>query len=80
MTTPLIRRERQKPGQRSPAEYPDDWRKASWEEAIDKIKLNTRHYAKRQMTWFKKEKDIFWIDAEDKNLADKIFKRLGITK
>ena len=29
--------------------------------AIDKIKTNTRHYAKRQMTWFKKDPDIAWI-------------------
>lgn len=29
--------------------------------AIDKIKSNTRHYAKRQMTWFKKDPDIVWI-------------------
>ena len=30
---------------------------------IDLIKQNTRNYAKRQITWFKKEKDIKWIDA-----------------
>ncbi len=30
---------------------------------IELIKQNTRHYAKRQLTWFKKEKDIKWIDA-----------------
>jgi tRNA dimethylallyltransferase len=32
-------------------------------EAIDKIKLNTRHYAKRQLTWFRKDEDIKWVDA-----------------
>ena len=32
-------------------------------EAIDKIKQESRHYAKRQMTWFKKYKDLIWIDA-----------------
>ena len=31
-------------------------------EAIELIKQNTRKYAKRQITWFKKERDINWID------------------
>lgn len=35
----------------------------SFEEAIDKIKINTRHYAKRQMTWFKKDEDVKWISS-----------------
>jgi len=30
-------------------------------EAIDQIKKNTRHYAKRQMTWFKKDAAIQWV-------------------
>jgi len=29
--------------------------------AIEKIKINTRHYAKRQMTWFKRDTNIEWI-------------------
>ncbi len=36
-------------------------RKSSLESAIEKIKTNTRHYAKRQMTWFKKDKTINWF-------------------
>ncbi|MFH1335917.1 MAG: tRNA (adenosine(37)-N6)-dimethylallyltransferase MiaA [Candidatus Zixiibacteriota bacterium] len=40
--------------------------------AIEKIKTNTRHYAKRQMTWFRKDKEITWLDATDKNLIGKI--------
>ena len=32
------------------------------EEAIDLIKKNTRHLAKRQITWFKRYEDIHWID------------------
>lgn len=35
----------------------------SLEEAIDKIKLNSRRYAKRQLTWFKRNKDIEWLEA-----------------
>lgn len=35
------------------------------EEMIEKIKQDTRHYAKRQMTWFNKNKNIIWLDALD---------------
>jgi tRNA dimethylallyltransferase len=38
--------------------------------AVEDIKLGTRHYAKRQMTWFKKTEGIRWLDAQDKNLKD----------
>ena len=34
--------------------------KLSLAEAIEAIKINTRHYAKRQMTWFKKDAAIRW--------------------
>ena len=37
--------------------------------AIDLIKQNTRNFAKRQMTWFKKDKDIVWFNP---NNEDKI--------
>ena len=30
---------------------------------IDKIKKETRHYAKRQLTWFRKNKETIWIDG-----------------
>ena len=38
---------------------------------IEKIKMETRRYAKRQITWFKRNKNIIWLNAEesaDKNL------------
>ena len=34
------------------------------EEAVRLIKQNTRHYAKRQLTWFRREKDVTWLDAD----------------
>ncbi|MCR5720351.1 MAG: tRNA (adenosine(37)-N6)-dimethylallyltransferase MiaA [Lachnospiraceae bacterium] len=34
-------------------------------EAIEKIKLNTRHFAKRQLTWFRREKDVIMIDKSE---------------
>jgi tRNA dimethylallyltransferase len=37
--------------------------KSSLKDAIELIKKNTRQYAKRQMTWFKKDKEINWMDA-----------------
>ena len=36
------------------------------EEMIEKIKQDTRRYAKRQMTWFRKNKQTIWLNAEDK--------------
>ena len=41
-------------------------------EAVEKIKQHTRNYAKRQLTWFKKDKDITWFRADDEQAADKI--------
>lgn len=37
----------------------------SKEEMIEKIKLETRHYAKRQLTWFRKNKETIWINGEN---------------
>ena len=37
-------------------------------EAITGIKQNTRHYAKRQMTWFKKDKETIWCTPEYRQL------------
>lgn len=36
------------------------------EEAIEKTKLETRHFAKRQLTWFKKSPGITWFEAQDR--------------
>ncbi len=37
--------------------------KITKEEMVDKIKMETRRYAKRQLTWFKKNKQTIWIDG-----------------
>ena len=39
----------------------------SIEEAIYKIKRDTRHFAKRQLTWFKRERQVSWINKKDYN-------------
>ncbi len=33
----------------------------SWEEAIDRLKIDTRHYSKRQLTWFKADPEVNWF-------------------
>ena len=38
--------------------------KSSLANAVEEIKKNTRQYAKRQMTWFKKDKEINWVSAK----------------
>ncbi|TAH72191.1 MAG: tRNA (adenosine(37)-N6)-dimethylallyltransferase MiaA [Anaerolineaceae bacterium] len=52
----------------------------SLDEAIRILKRDTRHYAKRQLTWFKREKNIIWIDKDnypnDLELMDYILKNL----
>lgn len=45
---------------------------ASLDDCIDKIKLETRHYAKRQLTWFRKNEKIHWIMLDDFDTMEKI--------
>ena len=43
--------------------------------AIEEIKKNTRRFAKRQLTWYRKDKDILWFDYEEK--TEKIVESLN---
>ena len=36
--------------------------KLTLEEAVYILKRDTRHFAKRQLTWFKRERDVTWLD------------------
>ena len=36
---------------------------ATYEEMVEKIKQETRRYAKRQLTWFRKYDNITWLDG-----------------
>ena len=36
----------------------------SLDEAVEILKRDTRHFAKRQLTWFKREKDVIWLDKQ----------------
>ena len=53
------------------------------EQAVAEIKKETRRYAKRQMTWFRKDKRIFWLDVteykETEGLVRKICEYIGRT-
>ena len=42
----------------------------SLENAIDEIKQKTRHFAKRQLTWFRRQTDGTWIDMTDKTAVE----------
>ncbi|MEJ7560099.1 MAG: tRNA (adenosine(37)-N6)-dimethylallyltransferase MiaA [Pedobacter sp.] len=41
------------------------------EEAVDKIKQNTRRFAKRQLTWFRKDETTAWFEPNETNLIIK---------
>lgn len=45
--------------------------KLELEEAIEKIKNNTRKYARKQLTWFRKDKDAAWFHPGDKERIEK---------
>ena len=50
--------------------------KTSLEECIDIIKRDTRHFAKRQLTWFKREKVVTYIDKDEFVSEDKCLKEM----
>lgn len=56
--------------------------KCTLEEAVYRIKRDTRHFAKRQITWFKREKDVIWIDKkqcdyDEKKVLDTMLAAMG---
>jgi len=57
-------------GYREIIDYLD--KKTSIKEALEKIKKNTWHFAKRQITWFKKDNQIHWIKNQTE--AEKLIK------
>ncbi len=54
--------------------------KISLEAAIDQIKKNSRHYAKRQLTWFRNKLDCFWLDVDLSDFDKTIGFAIEITK
>lgn len=49
------------------------------EQAIEKIKRNSRVYARKQMTWFKRDKEIHWFHPDEKDLVLNFIKKQDIT-
>lgn len=52
--------------------------KLTKEEMIEKIKQETRRYAKRQITWFKSYKNAIWLDAAINNNVDIILNNINL--
>lgn len=52
----------------------------SKEEAISRIKQETRHFAKRQLTWFRREKEPIWFDLTSSSENDILSRMLEILK
>ena len=50
--------------------------KISKEKAIEMIKQNTRHYAKRQMTWFKKDEEMTWLEPDENIVKEWVLSRI----
>ena len=44
----------------------------SLEEAVSKIKQDSRHFAKRQLTWFKRYPEVIWVDRQINNTIEEI--------
>ncbi|MBR5047238.1 MAG: tRNA (adenosine(37)-N6)-dimethylallyltransferase MiaA [Eubacterium sp.] len=44
------------------------------DQVVDRIKLETRRFAKRQLTWFRREKDVIWINKEDYSGEEEILR------
>lgn len=50
---------------------------SSQEELIQLIQTKIRQYAKRQMTWFKRDKEIKWFDVSEPNLSHRVVTEVG---
>ena len=52
-----------------------------WDEALDTMKRDTRRYAKRQLTWFRKDAEMIWFHPEQENeIAEKIEEFVALDK
>jgi tRNA dimethylallyltransferase len=51
--------------------------KTDLDTAINLIKQNTRRFAKRQLTWFRKDKEIKWMMSDDPNIIENILQEVS---
>lgn len=54
--------------------------KVSLEEAINKIKQNSRRYAKKQITWFNNQMSVKWIDADINDFSNSINQAISLVE
>ena len=52
----------------------------NFDEASERARRRTRNYAKRQITWFNKIRDIVWYDADDPELTERILRAIKRSK
>ena len=51
--------------------------KCSLDEAVYVLKRDTRHFAKRQLTWFKRERDVRWLNLDgEPGEQDRVFSQI----
>ncbi|MDA8404094.1 MAG: tRNA (adenosine(37)-N6)-dimethylallyltransferase MiaA [Desulfobacteraceae bacterium] len=46
--------------------------RVNWEDSISLLKRDTRRFAKRQLTWFRREPDMIWVDIEEKETISEL--------
>jgi tRNA dimethylallyltransferase len=65
-------------GYRRVVEYLD-W-KRDLESAIEQTKLDVRHYSKRQLTWFRREQDVEWVDGfgQERSVQEHVLSRIKL--
>jgi len=49
----------------------------SYEDMIEELAIKSRQFAKRQMTWLKRDQSIEWFNREDKHIVDVVKEYLG---
>ncbi len=50
------------------------------DEAVYILKRDTRHFAKRQLTWFRRERDVNWLDIDDMSAEEMLISVLNLLK
>lgn len=65
-------------GYRRVVEYLEGMR--DLESAIEQTKLDVRHYSKRQLTWFRREPDVEWVEGfgQDKSVQERVLSRIKL--
>lgn len=51
--------------------------KESFERTVEKIKRNTRHFARRQLIWFRRYRDATWLNASDEKVLEKLMEMVS---